>query len=544
MYACPIKADDESLDFKQGDPITIEAWVRLDRISDGQNVYIVGKGRTHQSGQRDNQNYALRLRAVSRDARVSFLFRSEADETEKSDWHRWTSNRGFRPDGSWHHVAVSYQFGNPDSISWLRRRRRRSAASGTWVAPPRDRRWLTTMTCGSVRRWEAVPDNSFSGAIDEVVIAREIIPATAFADRRIVITHPPKPPEKGVMPGVVSVSLYEDVGSEGAWPVQLPEPLVEYQQTAFGIARIPMAYGRGGVRRDWKGPVMLTAMAEIALPEDEVEWCLRAGGLSRLWIGDTVVAETPAHLGNASGHGEVIRYEQDDPWLRPPRGGHFEEIAKHQVDAGGATLVTLQTMIGGDGLRYEPGEIVVAFRTDPVDQWQVLSLSEPIALTDDSWNRYAVGHDELLQQVDDQQRRLGGLERRRLLEVATRGGARLHCFAIETRIAGTDRRCRRQQRDRPIHQPPSRRSRTARQCQRADDRPSSFSAEFISIPSELFQRSARSRRFGSCDGDSRQASATADRSGLGRSPLGRSLDRLLDGRAGREPERAETELEQ
>ena len=76
----PDQVADESLDFHQGDPISIEAWVRLDRINDGQNVYIVGKGRTHQSGQRDNQNYALRLRAVSRDARPSFLFRSQADE--------------------------------------------------------------------------------------------------------------------------------------------------------------------------------------------------------------------------------------------------------------------------------------------------------------------------------------------------------------------------------------------------------------------------------------------------------------------------------
>ncbi len=401
----PDQGGDESLDFHQGDPISIEAWVRLDRISDGQNVYIVGKGRTHQSGQRDNQNYALRLRAVSRDARPSFLFRSQADDTEKSDWHRWTGNRGFRPDGSWHHVAVSYEFGNPDSICGYVDGKKIAGKwdmGGATTRPPMvddDDLWIGSSMGGSA-------GNSFSGAIDEVVIAREIIPATAFADRRVVITHPPKPPEKGVMPGVVSVSLYEDVGSEAAWPVQLPEPLVEYQQTAFAIARIPMAYGRGGVRRDWKGPVMLTAMAEVDLPDEEVEWCLRAGGLSRLWIGDTVVAETPAHLGNASGHGEVIRYEQDDPWLRPPRGGHFEEIAKHRVDAGGATLVTLQTMIGGDGLRYEPGEIVVAFRTDPADQWQVLSLSEPIALTDDSWERYAVGHDELLQQVDDQQRRL------------------------------------------------------------------------------------------------------------------------------------------
>ncbi len=211
--------------------------------------------------------------AVSRDARVSFLFRSEADEKGKSDWHRWTSNRGFRPDGSWHHVAVSYQFGSPDSIRGYVDGKKIGGKwdmGGATARPPMvddDDLWIGSSMGGSA-------GNSFTGAIDEVVIVREIIPATAFADRRIVITHPPKPPKQGVIPGVVSVTLHEDVGSEGAWPVQLPEPLVEYQQSAFGIARMPMAYGRGGVRRDWKGPVMLTAMAEIEMASDEVEWCL------------------------------------------------------------------------------------------------------------------------------------------------------------------------------------------------------------------------------------------------------------------------------
>ena len=105
-----------SLDFQQGEPITIEAWVRLDQIQSGQNVYIVGKGRTHRDGPKDNQNYALRLRGVGRDWRISFLFRSAGDAEAKPDWHRWTSERGFRADGDWHHVAITYQFGTPQSI--------------------------------------------------------------------------------------------------------------------------------------------------------------------------------------------------------------------------------------------------------------------------------------------------------------------------------------------------------------------------------------------------------------------------------------------
>ncbi|MGC4007414.1 MAG: hypothetical protein QM811_31540 [Pirellulales bacterium] len=33
-------------DFKNGDAITIEAWVKLDDLRDGENLYLIGKGRT------------------------------------------------------------------------------------------------------------------------------------------------------------------------------------------------------------------------------------------------------------------------------------------------------------------------------------------------------------------------------------------------------------------------------------------------------------------------------------------------------------------
>jgi hypothetical protein len=394
-----------SLDFLQGDSISIESWVRLDRIGNGQNVYIVGKGRTHQNGARDNQNYALRLRGLGSDARLSFLFRSEASDSQTSDWHRWTSGRGFRADGSWHHVATTYTFGDPTSIRGYVDGK---AVVGDWdmggatKRPPvvdDDELWIGSSMGGSA-------GNSLAGAIDELVIARNVIPAETFADRRIVIVHPPEPPSDGLIAGAVNVAVYENVGSEGAWPSNLPQPLVSYQQSAFAICRIPVPYANGAVRRDWKGPVMLSAMAEVPLPTGKVEWMLRAGGLSRLWIGDAVVAETPVHLGASSGHGNVVRYQQDDPWLRPPRAGHFEELATHTHPASATSLVTLQTMIGGKSLRYEPGEIIVAFRTAESEPWQVLSLSESITVTDHDWKQYAVSHDALLQAVDDKQRRI------------------------------------------------------------------------------------------------------------------------------------------
>lgn len=42
-------ADDQDagpLDFRNGDEITLESWVRIDRLNNNANVYILGKGRT------------------------------------------------------------------------------------------------------------------------------------------------------------------------------------------------------------------------------------------------------------------------------------------------------------------------------------------------------------------------------------------------------------------------------------------------------------------------------------------------------------------
>ena len=269
--------DDSPLDFDQGDPITMEAWVRLDRVGEGQNVYIVGKGRTHLGGPKNNQNYALRLRSVGGDARVSFLFRSQASDEQPSDWHRWTSKRGFRPDGSWHHVAVTYRFGDSQSIAGYVDGKSVGGAwdmGGATERPPvvdNDELWIGSALGGG-------SGNSLCGAIDEVVIDRRIAADDEFADRRIVIRHPPQRPRGGLSPDWVNVALHEDIGSEGAWPMESSTPLISYRQTAFAFPRIPVPYGAGGIRRDWTGPVMITAMAELDLPPGKSEWMLRAGG--------------------------------------------------------------------------------------------------------------------------------------------------------------------------------------------------------------------------------------------------------------------------
>ena len=92
------------LDFTNGDPITLESWVRVDSLAKSSYAYIIGKGRTYENGELENHNYALRLAESGGSAKLSFLF-STRQEDGKLQYHRWTSQAGFALDGSWHHVA-------------------------------------------------------------------------------------------------------------------------------------------------------------------------------------------------------------------------------------------------------------------------------------------------------------------------------------------------------------------------------------------------------------------------------------------------------
>jgi hypothetical protein len=67
-------------DFDNGDPITIEAWVKPDEdIRNGSTMYVLGKGRTNNRGQEpNNHNYGLRLFRSGDAVLLSFLFRSRA----------------------------------------------------------------------------------------------------------------------------------------------------------------------------------------------------------------------------------------------------------------------------------------------------------------------------------------------------------------------------------------------------------------------------------------------------------------------------------
>jgi hypothetical protein len=175
-------------DFKNGDAITLEAWVKPDGLRKGENAYIIGKGRTDpKSANPSNQNWALRLRVLYDSACLNFLFASQSGTGIK--WHRWTTPTGFTNDRRWHHVAVRYEFGKPESIrGWIDGKE----IKGSWDmdgettdAPVVDDApvWIGSSMGG-------LANSSFRGAIDDIRLHRTLVPAAEIA-AHFATTLPP-----------------------------------------------------------------------------------------------------------------------------------------------------------------------------------------------------------------------------------------------------------------------------------------------------------------------------------------------------------------
>ncbi|MCA9129775.1 MAG: DUF1553 domain-containing protein [Planctomycetales bacterium] len=402
--------------FQKGDSISIEAWVNVKSIKPNAYAYIVGKGRTYETDRLENQDFALRIVGRKGSASLSFLFSTDVRQADvqgnrpEYQYHRWTTDDEFPLDGSWHHLAVSYRFGEPESMAGFIDGR---PVSGNWdMAGPTAHPPVASsepIWIGSSRGGD--PNNSFVGWLDNVRISRSELSPAEVKERRIHIEQPPEFVRHRDKSRVL-ITLHEDAGSYKLFPSQPPEESFRFSLDELAITRLPVKYLRGGLRDRWRGPVLLRAFVETDLPGGETELLVRSPGLTRLWIDGTVVASTPARKLFPDAHQPFIVYEPDMPWLRVPHAGDRETRVKLDLAAGPHTVI-LESMVGSSSSRTETGETLVAYRVGG-EMFQLLgpaSRQTPfVSLTDDAFLDYQ-------QRMDS---RLEGLEHQWLLETSSR----------------------------------------------------------------------------------------------------------------------------
>jgi hypothetical protein len=412
------------LDFTNGDVITLEAWVQVEGVRASENLYVVGKGRTGAPRfAADNQNWALRLRAAGGQFGVSFLFATPRLAGAKADahWHRWTTKRGFAPNTGWHHIAVTYRFGDPASVrGWIDGQ----SLGGEWdmggattEAPvvDDDAVWIGSSMGGR-------PTVSFRGGIDAVAIHREIVSGGELKARFqraggsvIAKSAIAEMPELGSIPaGRVLATFHEGMPAHDRWlneGEKLPPEITRWAGQEFLLPRMPLRYDAWGIRADWKAPVLARIAADVSLPAGAHRLVLRARGLSRLWMDGTLVASTKPHTGDSGGHDPVKPVATPPlPGLRPVDFGMQEVFGEVTVKSGTMPRFVLETLIGGKRYRADPGELTVAVMTADGRSFVLLqpagATTEPVTLTDAAVTDARSRIEASLEAHDDGARRL------------------------------------------------------------------------------------------------------------------------------------------
>ncbi len=398
--------DESPLDFGKGDSITIEAWVRPVGLGNGRNVYILGKGRTHNKGfGNSNQNYALRLwNRGGSGGQLSFLFRKEgtASGGDQNNWHRWTSHDAVPSDGIWSHVAVTYTFGKADSV---RGYINGEEVKGSWDyggktsdAPvvDNDELWIGSSLGGS-------PNSSFKGGLDEVAIFRKIVPAKEIA-KRFRFNGPSLLVDRETLPkGKVLLEIVENVKAGGSWSFFPGDSTESFELDAFAVPFLPRKYNSKGLISDRSNEFLVRASSVVTLPKGELTFLIRSRSGSRLIVDGKVVGKNPFLRKRTNAHEDVPELHSVVPkGVRHLHLGNYESQFEFS-SKGGEHVVTLEAVVGGSGVRPEPGELLASLSNDG-RMFHVLGPKQSFPLTDDAWTGYTRELADFFQRYEQEKR--------------------------------------------------------------------------------------------------------------------------------------------
>lgn len=379
-----------ALQFRKGDEFMLEAWVNPEGKFVSKYPYIIGKGRTHNNGFDPlNQNYALRLEAVSGEARLSFFFVDDQYRPGGSVdqfGHRWTSRKGFPLDGGWHHVALGYRFGDAKSIVGYVDG---NPVDGTWdLAGPtnhgpivdEDEVWVGSAMKGG---------NTFVGGLDELAIYSRILPEERM---KLRYQHVARDEIKLAIQAAmesrhtsrdVVVDIYEKVGETRNWKRKLPEPTSAYRTNVFALTEVPDKYNEQALIVDRGSPWLLHMHAKLELPVGEYEFVFRALNAARFYVDERLMAETPfMSLSSSAHHKLYVLKEPQNGELSLP-AAHVERRIKYVSD-GKPHLFSIFAITAENNRPAELGELTLAVGSRERETY--LFGPEPIyAFNDAGW---------------------------------------------------------------------------------------------------------------------------------------------------------------
>ena len=399
--------ENSPLDFDSGDSITMEAWVNPSSSRRGGFAYILGKGRTNNPGiAKDNHNYALRLSIDGNSAGITFLFRSRGD---KSNWHRWTSGNEMAVGDGWHHVAVTYTFGEKDSLRGYIDGQR---VTGKWDmggatdrAPvvDDDELWIGSSVGGSVA-------STFVGMLDEVALYRTALSEERIHARYKYVAPPPVVSPEKVPGDSVLVDIFEGIPDKKSWQFRPPRYVESFHTNTFGFVAVPNKYSPRGVKVDRTNPFMIRAVSFVTIPKGSWRLLIRSRNASRLYVDEKLVAETKFFAVNGNAHGTVWELDASlAPNIRPLRRGDTQAVAVFEGDDK-PHLIRFEMIVGGQNHRPELGETSVSIGAPDGDFTLLSPVGEIAPLTDAGWLAFADRQRTQLAAMNAERRRLASVE--------------------------------------------------------------------------------------------------------------------------------------
>ncbi len=386
------------IDFDNGDAITIEAWVQPDGKPSVTYSYIAGKGRTLNAGVGDrNQNYSFRLANSGGSARLSFFFvdseTKPGNQGRSADGHRWTSKQSVSLDRRWHHVAMTYVFGEPESI---RGYIDGEETKGVWdLAGPTSKRpivdddelWIGSSMAGRA---------TFPGVLDEVAIYRTALTPEDIAQhvnihRRNEILAVVQAAASSAPSDHVQYDVFTEIPDSRNWDFLPAGRRGAYQSDVFALTELPRDYDDRAVIVDWPTPMMVHAYAQVRLPAGEYQLAFRALNSARLYIDEKLVTETPFLNPSSNGHGAVYELQPSPPDRVSLPAAHTERLIDFTSD-GKPHRFSVLALAGLKGRPAELGELVLAYAPKGEPFRFMVAGNQPssdsLAFDDEGWTAF------------------------------------------------------------------------------------------------------------------------------------------------------------
>ena len=402
--------------FTNGDEISIEAWVQVDEIRRGENVYVIGKGRTGSKGfSRDNQNWALRVRETG-ERGSAFCLRQILPVVRQSRAVIGTAGRQ-REDLERANFGIIWQFriGLANRIACAARSTvSLNRDSGTWAARQLKLRLWMMIPSGSLHQWAVRHPVVCVVHWMQLPSTDDALMKSRFrrigGPQEVVISPAPEVmPELGQLnSGQVSLTFHEGMTAHTRWlndNEELPAETLRWQTEAFLLDRLPQRFDAWGIRADWKRPVLMRFAADVPLTPGNHQFLMHVRGLSRLWVNGELIARGKPLTGK----------EPITPVTEPLRAGMRLAEHRQQEVLGEATIgsdrrcrVVLETMVGGKNFRTDPGEVCVAVESADGKAFELLqsSADETVLLTDSDVAAALNRQEMALQTFDDDRRRM------------------------------------------------------------------------------------------------------------------------------------------